>query len=344
MKRRKVLVFTKNWIGDVIMQTPCFKLIKENDPNCEIVCIVPPVCQWVLDHTPYVDRIIVFNEKLNRGFKEKISLILQLRKEKFDKVYILHPSKTRAFWCVLAGIKERVAYMSKQRRMFLTHAIEQPKNPPHQTDYFVNLLRADGLEIPKNYYCEFVPTREENDVIQKKLEEKNFSTNKSFVVLNSGANWEPKRWSTSYFAELADLIYEKYQLPIVIIGSKSDVVLAESIIKHTKKADPVSFAGETDLGQLGALLSKARFVVTCDTGPMHMAGAVGTDVVALFGPTDYKDTAPRGSGNTLIIQAESGMMDDLTPVGVLERIEGEGWLGSGDSLVERVGVEKVIHI
>jgi len=323
MNQEKICVFTKNWIGDLIMQTPCFRILKENFPNVLLVAVVPENSTWITKNNPFIDEVIIFNEKKQKGIIQKIKFVLTLKKHNFSKVFLLHRSKTRAFLCLLAGIPERFGYNTKGRAAFLTKAIKESKQPQHQTDYFVELLKQSGLDIPKEYFCEFYPTEEEIVLTEELWKNEGLNSGVKAVALNPGANWAPKRWSPDYFAELADRCHEEYGFQVIITGSESDQVLAEQIIDKAQVAKPVSLCGKTNFGVLGACFERCSLVVSADSGPMHIASSVGTPVFALFGPTKSWNTASRGKGKTVVMQAEQDDMNNLKPEEVFKRIKEE---------------------
>ena len=295
-------VFTKNWIGDVIFAEPLIRFLKEHFVAERLLCISPKRCEPVLAKNPYIDDCIFFDEKTTeRSLAAKIKFIMRLRQQKIQRVYILHRSYSRALLCALAGIPERIGYNTKGRGGLLTEAFpfdEHQAHGSHDAEQFAALCGEALLPEEKRY--RFYYSAADETAVAGLLRDAQVQK-KQFIVLNPGANWEPKRWPTDSFAHFADLVHERYQLPCVITGNENDQMLADAIMGSVSHARCVSFCGKTTLTGLGALFSYSTCVVTADSGPMHIAAGVGAPVVALFGPTGFMRTGPFGTGKAVIV-------------------------------------------
>jgi lipopolysaccharide heptosyltransferase II len=122
---------------------------------------------------------------------------------------------------------------------------------------------------------------------------------KPFIAINPLAKWETKLWPEDRFTQLADRIITRYGMKIIFTGSSEDRLLIDSIVSNMNQR-AVNLSGKTSLIELAALYEKAALVISTDTGPMHLAAAMGTPVVALFGPTAPWRTGPYGSGNKVV--------------------------------------------
>ncbi len=334
----KVLIFTKNWLGDILFEIPAMEALRQNFPEAEIVALAPERCREILEAVPFLDRFHAFDERsADRSLLAKIRFIFWLRKEKFDKVFLFHRSFTRSFLALLGGIGERIGYETPKRRKILTTAVPVPSWPLHQVDYFLVILKWAGLAVRFGALYQFFFKPEE---IEKavRLARIHRLPEKAFVSFHIGANWEPKRWPASHFSKLADLVAEEFSCPIVLTGSEKDIPLAEEISRSVKKSKVISLCGKTSLGGLGALFQKAALMVSSDSGPLHIASGVGTSVIALFGPTCPLLTGPRGTGKKIILQfvpegytipwkgkelPPGGWMERITPEQVMQRIRKE---------------------
>ncbi len=325
----KILIFTKNWLGDVLFEVPAIQAVRENFPHARLVALTPPRCLEILEAIPFLDEVKPFDErKEDRSLFAKIRLILWLRRQKFDKAFLFHRSFTRALLTRLGGVRERIGYATPKRKWFLTTAVPAPPRPLHQVDYFLVLLKWAGLKVKFGAEYQFFCRPKEERGALAILQEHNFPQ-KGFVAFHVGANWGPKRWPATNFARLADLITQTFSCPIVLTGSRGDEIIAQEIIRKAALTRPISLCGKTSLGVLGALFQSAAFVVSSDSGPLHIASGVGTPVVALFGPTCPKLTGPRGIGKKVIIQTiPPGFSvpwkgEKLPPGGWMERISSE---------------------
>ncbi len=331
-----IVVFTKNWLGDVIFETPAIRTIKENFPDAHLIAITPRPCVPILEANPYVDEIIPFDDrKEEKSFIQKWRLVQKLRKRPIDKAYLFHRAQKHAYLAFVAGARERIGYSTKWRSYLLTRAVSEQEDLVHDVQYFLDLLRADGLKITGDYPYEFYYLPEDETKAQSLLSENGLTADK-LVAINPGANWAPKRWPIEYFSELAHRLIERYGVQIVVTGNEDDALLANRILTNGRPHHPsiVSLCGKTTIRQLGALYSKCRLVISNDTGPLHVAGGVGANVIGIFGPTQLKETAPLGRGRNIVIH--------YAPEGVQLP-----WIGENfpfGQWMERITVDEVLRI
>ena len=296
---KRILIVEVNWIGDVLFSTPFIRSVREAYPQSHIACLVHPRCREMLASNPRINELIIYDEEgVHRSLAGKARLVGELRTRQFDAAFILHRSFTKALLTLLAGIPTRIGYATKRRRGVLTQAVAEPVAAMHKVEYFLGIARAAGIE-PRSTAYEFFVTDKENVYISGLLERNGIGPEERFVVINPGGNWDPKRWPKERFARLADALIERFGVRVVVTGAEKDVVLANEIRRLMKHA-AVVLAGQTTLKQLGALLGRAALVVANDSGPMHMAVAMKTRVIALFGPTSPALTGPYG-GDTYTV-------------------------------------------
>lgn len=296
-----IAVFTKNWLGDVIFETPAIRVIKENFPNSHLIVITPHRCVDILEENPFVDEIIAFGEKKDeKNIFRIFKLIHELKKRNIDRVYLFHRSATRARFALWSDIKERIGYDTKGRSKFLTHAVPEPQRPIHDVQYFLNLLSQTGLQVQNDYHYEFYFTPDDQRKVDLLLDNHKIDPNR-LVAINPGANWIPKRWPPSYFRDLAHQLTGRFGIQIVLTGSEDDCSVANEILNQSTHKSIVSFCGKTTVRELGALFSKCRLVISNDTGPLHIAAGVGSNVLGIFGPTASRETAPLGRGKNVVI-------------------------------------------
>ena len=334
----KILIFTKNWLGDVLFELPAIQALRDNFPEAKITALAPERCQEILRPVPFLDEVKIFDErKSERSIFSKVRFVAWLRREKFDQVFLFHRSFTRVLLARLGGVPERIGYETSKRKSMLTKAVPVPRRPLHQVDYFLVLLKWAGLKVKFGAEYQFFTTPEEETEAERVPQENDLGT-KGFVAFHVGANWGPKRWPAAHFARLADLLIEKFDCKIVLTGSQEDELIAREIMEKIHSARIVSLCGKTSLGTLGALYRRAAFVVSSDSGPMHIASGVGAPVVALFGPTCPRLTGPRGTGKKVVLQyvpegcsipwkgkglPPGGWMEGISPEAVLKKIEEE---------------------
>jgi len=299
-EQKRILVINVNWIGDVLFSTPLIRTLREAYPESYLACLLHPRTREMLESNPRLDEIIIYDEdNRHRGLIGKIRLIAFLRKKRFDTAFILHRSFTKALIAALAGIKERVGYPTKKRSFLLTKPVEESIEEIHKVEYFLNLAKAVGI-YPKDVSYEFFIENFDKKFVKELLGANGVAPGDLLVVLCPGGNWDPKRWPKENFAKLADMLAGKLNAKIVIAGAKKDIGLGEDI-KKMMNSWPIITCGKTTLKQLGALLERANLVIANDTGPMHMAVAMKTKAIALFGPTSPRITGPYGTGDYRVI-------------------------------------------
>ncbi|MDD4908596.1 MAG: lipopolysaccharide heptosyltransferase II [Candidatus Omnitrophica bacterium] len=308
MKANKILIFNVNWLGDVLFSTAVIRNIRYNFPDSYIACVVPERCRPVLEGNPNLNEIIIFDERgRHRGFAPKLRFLSLLRAGDFDTVFLLHRSFTRALLCYLAKIPQRIGYYTHKRAWLLTRKIPQADaGSMHRIDYYLNVIEKAGLEV-KDRFTEFCVNIEHERYVEEFLSKEGVAKNDLLVVVNPGGNWNLKRWPAENFSGLCDRIISELKAKVMIIGDTKDAPLAESIMKKMRYS-ALNAAGKFQLKQTGALLKRADIFISCDSGPLHIANAVGAKrIIALFGPTSAGITGPypRNPGIT-ILQKDTG--------------------------------------
>jgi heptosyltransferase-2 len=296
---KKIMVRTPNWIGDGVMSLPALEALRARYPSAQIVPVtIPWVSELFLGH-PTLSRPIVYDPQgAHQGAQGFWKLVRALRAEKFDAA-VLFQNAFRAAWTVWwADIPVRVGYARDGRSRLLTAAIEVPPAAAygHHAYYYVELLfRAGLIEKPEPVEeVRLALLKAETAWARQYIESLGLHGPRFLVGVHPGAAFGPaKRWLPERFAELADRLVGSLNADVLIFGSPAEKPLAEAIAQamdHT----PTIIAGRTTLRQLMALLAQCRLVVTNDSGPMHLAAALGLPVVAVFGSTNERTTGPLG--------------------------------------------------
>lgn len=306
-KTKRILIFNVNWLGDVLFSTAVIRNLRYNFPDSFIACVIPQRCLPVLEGNPHLNEIIIFDEKsTHKGLFSKLRFIGLLKNKRFDAVFLLHRSFSRALICYLAGIPQRIGYSTRKRAFLLTGKITAPDfNSVHRIDYYLGLIERAGLKI-KDRYTEFFISEKDaqtaDDFLKQELKEK-----QGFLVgINPGGNWLPKRWPKAYWAKLADRLIKELNAQVVILGGKTDLALAGEI-QGLMQEKLIFATGKFDLKQLAALCKRLDLFVSADTGPLHIANSVDTPrIIALFGPTSAHITGPYPEKNTVVLSKDSG--------------------------------------
>jgi len=336
MDAKRILIFNVNWLGDVLFSTAAIRNIRRNFPDGFIACIIPSRCYPVLKGNPHLDEIIIFDEKdRHKSLLDKLKFVKYLKAKKFDVVFLLHRSFSRALICRLAAIPKRIGYYTKKRGFLLTKKIVAPKiNSMHRIDYYLNIIDKAGLKV-EDRYSEFFFSEEDAKTVEDFLNKESIGKGDFLVAINPGANWYLKRWPKEYWARLADSLISEWGAKVIITGSPNDISLAEDI-RGLMKAKPIIAAGLFNLKQLAVLCKRLDLFITADTGPLHIANSVGSKkIIALFGPTSPKITGPYPDKNIIILSKgvgckipcyivhcrENRCMKAITPEEVIEKIK-----------------------
>ena len=302
---KKILVVNVNWLGDVIFSAPVFRALKQRFPAAQVICLAVPRVQEILACCPDLDQTMVYDERgRHRGPAGHWALIRALRRQRFDAAFLLHRSWTRAAVVFLAGIPVRVGYDTKGRGGLLTQRIAEPAAPLHRSDHYLRVIESFGIPV-LDRACRLTVPQTARAEMAARLEEEGIDAAQPMVVVNTGGNWGLKRWPPGHFAVLVRRLTRELGARVVIPGAPKDVALAREIAAASQ-VSPLVLAGQTSLAQMLALLQRARMMITADSGPMHMASAVGCRGVAIFGPTRPELTGPRGPGEFVILQRDVG--------------------------------------
>ncbi len=309
IRHKKILVFNVNWLGDVLFSTATIRNIKYNFPGSFVACVIPSRCYSVLKDNPYLDEIIIFDEKdRHRGILQKLDFVRLLKMKGFDTAFLLHRSFSRALICRLAGIPERIGHDTKKRGFLLTKKIAPPdRGSVHRIDYYLSILEKAGLKV-EDRFTDFFVGDADIKFVEDFLKGKSISQGDFLVGINPGGNWGPKRWPKEYWASLSDMLISKLGAKVIISGAYFDSPIAKEI-QSLMKEKPINACGAFNLKQLGALCKKLDLFITADTGPLHIANSVKTKkIIALFGPTSPKITGPFPQDNVIILHKEIGCL------------------------------------
>jgi len=297
-----ILVRGVNWVGDTILTYPSVQGVKELFPHSRLTVLVPNHLIGLWKTFPCVDEIIPFQKRSGVGSVwEDVQISRFMRKRRFDLALIFPRSFRSAFQIYLAGIPIRIGYQDEGRSLFLTHKIRRKGEVLHlhRVHYYRRLMEPLG-------HLESVPSprlflrEEERGWAQKRLEELGLLDGRPLIGINPGAAYGlAKCWHPDRFAELGRRLSEKWKATALIFGREEERGMADKILKNLGGGG-VDFTGKTGLLQLAALLERCCLLVTNDTGTMHVASAVGTPVVAIFGSTDPVATGPWGDGHVVV--------------------------------------------
>lgn len=307
----RILIVKLSSIGDVVHSLPTLKALRDTYPHSYIAWVVEEKSKDVVIGNPYLDEVIIFEKERwktelfkKKGYKESIKEILDFRKflrqKNFDLAIDLQGLIRSGLIAYLSGARIRVGYQNSREMSSLFYNLKIPprKVKIHAVDRYLDVACYLGAEIKEIDFPLFV-SAEDKKFAEDFLREHNISEEDLLIGINPGASVPHKRWQKEKFAKLADILIENYGAEIIIFGSPKDEELTEEVI-NLMKYHPINASGKTTIKQLAALISNCKLFIGNDTGPLHIAVAMKTPVVAIFGPDDPSRTGPYGKENIII--------------------------------------------
>ena len=272
----RILIIRLSSIGDVILTTPILKKIKEKNLDIKIDFLVLDRFKEAIIGNPNIDNLIVFEKGNNDGIKNIRKFAKELKKNNYDYVFDLHSKIRSRLITIFIGVK---TFRYLKRSLYKTILVK------------LGLIkyRADST-IVKNYFDAFKVLEIEyaGEDLEFNFSKKDKQTEeyyKNYVVFAPGASKNTKKWTVEGFGSLANLINKKNKKKIILIGNKGERNECEDINKKSGNIC-INLAGKLSLKESGALLSKADFLITNDSGPFHIGRGVKTKSYVIFGPTD----------------------------------------------------------
>ncbi len=296
----KLLVRATNWLGDAVISIPALRQIRRARPNSEIVILAR---QWVADlyaREAFCDRILIYDNKgRHAGLGGKLRLASELRRERFDEAILLQNAFDAALLAWLARIPARIGYARDGRRLLLTQPIAVPaagEIPAHQRFYYLELLRRAGWidEIPECADIRLDGVEAAAAAGREGWRGRGLPAGSWIGVSPGAAYGTAKQWLPERFAAAARSLADKLDARVAVFGSSAEADLCKAI---AAQAGPRahSLAGRTTLRQFIELAATCTVYLTNDSGPMHVAAALGLPTVAIFGATDHVATGPSAS-------------------------------------------------
>ncbi|MBU0683289.1 MAG: lipopolysaccharide heptosyltransferase II [Candidatus Omnitrophota bacterium] len=301
-KPKRILIFELNWLGDILFSFPFIKALRGAFPSAYITCAVVPRYAELLKNNTCVDKIYELSDGNGvLSLLEKLKFIFFLRKERFDTCFLLKPSRNKSFVALCAGIKRRIGFGGK--KSFLTEEVKLPLKEMHRVFQILLIAKSIGIDVTDDKY-EYCVNIEDSKCVNELLNADTCDNN-ALIAINPGGNWPAKRWPAKNFVLLAKKILTQFSnVKIVITGAKKDKLLAEDVAREIGSERCCNLAGCTKLNELASVFSKCALMISSDSGPLHLASAVGTVTIGIFGPTSHKITGPMGVGRSIVIRED----------------------------------------
>ncbi len=303
---KKILIVKPSSLGDIIQALPALSALRKSFINAKICWLIRPEFAPLIENHPHINELITFDRRFlgqawynPKALNALLALIKKLRKEKFDAVFDFQGLFRTAALGWLCGCKKRFGMDNAREfaHLFYTHKVEQDNSCIHLVDFYLKIVRLAGAEGVKPEFT--VPTDERAfDFVNKLLASYNTEP-KKYACLVVGSAHADKCWPIERFASLAEKIYTQFGLKIVTSGSACEKIINERL-KRSAKVPVIDLAGQTDLNQLKALLKSAKIVIGNDTGPSHIASALGVPVVIIFGRSNPARVAPYKKPHSIV--------------------------------------------
>lgn len=298
---RSIVAFKLRNIGDVLLSTPAFHALRGAFPGARIAAVVNEGTQDMLSGNPDIDRILAFRRKEKdaggkRRFGEELVLLREIRSLRADVAINFTEGDRGATLSLLSGARYRVGVASARRglwgkEMLYTHLSPRPDLYRHQVRKDLDVLAAAGIP-PGDLSLRFHITEKEGEESRRKLSAAGVPGGAPYAVVQPTSRWTFKCWTEEGMAGVVAHLSREGVFPVVTSGpDPAEIALANRVADLSDSPCAV-LAGNLGLKELGAAIAPARLFVGVDSAPMHIAAAVGTPVVALFGPTGAFNWAP----------------------------------------------------
>jgi heptosyltransferase-2 len=277
--KNKILIIRFSSIGDIILTTPFIRQVRKTFPDAFIYYLVKKQFEELLKYNPHINRLLLYSKEKNAGDLREIKKVI--KKERMNYIFDLHNNWRSNY--LRRNIKaEYISHINKDKLKQIA-LVYFKKNCYNQVtaipERYLQVAAGagvvsdnKGLEIFWNDACE--------KRVAELLKKVKINENEDFVIISPGASFYTKRWPLEYFAKLVELIRQKFDYKILIIGNKDDLEWGKALSKYP---DVFDFTSQLSLLETAVLIAKSRALISNDSAAMHMAAAVKTPVLAIFG-------------------------------------------------------------
>jgi heptosyltransferase-2 len=295
-----IVVRGTNWVGDAVMTIPALRELRRIFPDSKITLHTRSWANGIFQDADFIDEILTF-EREKSAFKTVLAQAKIWRENGFDLAVLFPNSFESALLAKLGKVPVRFGYAKDGRSVFLTDAVKIPdwKNEKHEIFYYLNLV----AEIEKKYFgtamvleneprFELKVSAERKAKARKMLAENDVDLSKKIVAFVAGStNSRAKRWLAESYAALNDKIQTELNTNVILMGAKDELDVSLEVFEKSQ-VKPIILTGKTNLEEATAILSVCDLLVSNDTGPAHIAAALATKTLVIFGPTNPNTTRP----------------------------------------------------
>jgi heptosyltransferase-2 len=299
-KIERVVVRGANWVGDAVMTVPALRELRRLLPRAHVTLATRPWAKDIFDGADFIDDLLVIDDEA-RGVRSFFRQVRQWRARRFDLAVLLPNSIESALVAFVSRVPARVGYATQSRGEFLTHPLDVPasRNTRHEIYYYLNIvneleraLGGDAQTEEREPQFALGVSDARRAAALAVLERHDVDPSRPLVALCPGStNSRAKRWHAERFAALADRLIAEAGATVLLIGAREELDVTREVLAAMRRK-PVVLTGETSLAESTAILSLVKLLVTNDTGPAHLASALGRPTLVIFGPTNPLTTRP----------------------------------------------------
>ena len=298
---KNIVVRGTNWVGDAVMTIPALRELRRLFPQARITLATRSWAKGLFAGAEFIDELHVHD---GSGLRSVVQQVREWRKRNFDLAVLFPNSLETALVASLARVPLRVGYATEGRQVLLTHALQLPewRSSKHEVFYYLQIVAE--LEWRIKHEQTFLNTQPDGSLdisSGRKAAARDFlrahgvesiNNDRVLIALCPGSiNSRAKRWPAERYAALADRLINDLEAEVILIGSKAEAEVSRDVSRQMSN-QPVVLTGQTDLAELVAVLSQVDLLVTNDTGPAHIASALGRPTLVIFGPTNPLTTRP----------------------------------------------------
>lgn len=283
---KKILVVQTAFIGDVILTLPLVQSIKKFIPDSEIHFLTIPYSAGVTKNHPDITSCIIYDKHgVDKGIKGFLRKLKELRAHKYDIAFVPHRSFRSALLVFLSNINLRIGFDVSSGR-FLFNRIIKYKNNLHEIERNLSLLEGLSLNVSDKVYPRLYPDINDVEFVDKIFSELKIDIEKK-VCVAPGSVWNTKRWSKEGYIELIKKL-TTMKIVVFLIGGKEDYELCRYIENNVNRTELINLCGRLTLLQSAEIMRRSQLLITNDSAPVHIASAMDTPVVEIYGPTTPK--------------------------------------------------------
>ena len=282
IKCANILIVRTDRIGDVVLTTPVFKALRKAYPLARITVLVTPLTADLVRGNPYIDEVIC-DDRMgeHRGFLGAIRLTKMIRSRKFDAAFIYHTKRRYNLMCFWVGVPLRIGYKNGKFGIFLTHPVKDERHlgKKHEAEYCLDLLKPFGVSDAE--LDVFVAVNKEAEAWAAGWFNAKGICPGDVIAVHPGASDATRLWPTACYARLIDALANRYSVKILLVGGPETVNTAAEILRLARSS-VLDMTGQVTVGQTSSILRRCRFLVSSDSGPLHIAAGVGIYTICLF--------------------------------------------------------------